>query len=497
MDNKFLKKVSEQVNKINKSVENYTKIGKIPALPSRAFVNLADYLFVRGYYEKSEELLNNAVDFASNSSDALLNMGMLKQAAGDFELAHQYYESAINKDKNNPKPICFLGNLYSVQEKYDEAISCYEKALKLKSDDPEAYLFWGLVLIKKLDYKGAREKLKLSVEHHLKDSRAIYMLASVEIELGLYDKALERLKFIIASTENNVGAYHNMAYVYFKKKDYDKAVECTQVAIKMPQVKVETFLLLGDIYSMMGDDEKAFLTYKQAEMRGFSSPFLDLAWGIILQKAKQYEQAIERYTKGLSINANDDELFARLARCYFEIGDYENSKVYMQKSLDAVGYNYLGMDVLSDLYIVERRFENAIDCLKICLKNAEAKSRTYLKIARCMKEIGDFACSNQNYEHSIEYDRKNIQTQIEYIKSLNAQEDYQASLKKLITLEKLAKDDLEVLSLLFIANYNIAKGNIYGYNGVKAISVADRIREKYPDSFCFKTEYIELTQNRG
>ena len=44
-------------------------------------------------------------------------------------------------------------------------------------------------------------------------------------------------------------------------------------------------------------------------------------------------------------------------------------------------------------------------------------------------------------------------------------------------------------------HYNIAKGNVYGYNGMKAIAVADKIRQKYPESFCFDDEYRELTNN--
>ena len=91
MSDKYIKKILNEVKKLNSAVNQYTKIGKIPAIPYRAFVNLADYLFLTGCIEQSEELLTNAANFVSNSSDALINLGGIKQAAGDYSKAIEYY----------------------------------------------------------------------------------------------------------------------------------------------------------------------------------------------------------------------------------------------------------------------------------------------------------------------------------------------------------------------------------------------------------------------
>jgi len=82
---------------------------------------------------------------------------------------------------------------------------------------------------------------------------------------------------------------------------------------------------------------------------------------------------------------------------------------------------------------------------------------------------------------------------IEYIKSLYNQQEYDKALRKLRTIEAQAGDDFGFLSLVFLVNYNIAKENLYIYNVEKAISVAEKIKEKYPEDFSFASEYIELT----
>ena len=93
------------------------------------------------------------------------------------------------------------------------------------------------------------------------------------------------------------------------------------------------------------------------------------------------------------------------------------------------------------------------------------------------------------------YDRDNKNILQEYVHALTIQGKYDEASKKLPALEKMSEDDLDVLLLSFRVHYNIAKGNVYGYNGMKAIKVADKIRQKYPESFCFEDEYRELTNN--
>ncbi len=496
MSGKYIKKILKEVNKFDNIVEKYTKIGKIPAIPYRAFVNLADYLFLTGCIEQSEELLNNAINFVTKSSDAFVNLGFVKQSKNDYAKAIEYYKRAIKKDPKNTKALCLWGNCLSFQNNNEDAIKKYEKAIAIDEKNSEAHLCWGIVLLKQHNYKDAKEKFESAVKYNGKDARALFMLAAVEIELGLYDEALDKLMFIIESTENtNFGAFHNVAYIYFKKKDYEKTVLFALTAISTNPSKIETYLLLGDTYVLMNKINEALNIYKMAEDKGLKSLFLYLSWGSALQKLGKYDKAIEQFNKGIELSQKEtnDEIYSRLAKCYYHLNNLEEAKINALKSKEISNDNYLANDVLADIYFQETNYTDAINVLEICLKNAETKSETFLKLARCYNSIGDFDISNKNYEKSIEYDRDNIEKQIEYIKSLNNQKLYETALQKLITLEKKAGDNFEVLCLAFQVNYNIAKGNLYGYNGMKAITVAEKIKEKYPENFSFEEEYKELT----
>ena len=66
----------------------------------------------------------------------------------------------------------------------------------------------------------------------------------------------------------------------------------------------------------------------------------------------------------------------------------------------------------------------------------------------------------------------------------------------IVALEKAAGDRFDILSLVFEINYNIAIQDITKYNRVKAISTAEKLKEKYPDKFKYENEYNKLMGNK-
>lgn len=494
MSDKFINKIVNRVKKISNAIDIYTKVGKIPAMPSRAFVNLADYLFLTGCVEQSEELLNNAINFASSSPDAYMNLGFLKQTQGDFQKAVEYYKKALKKDKKNAKALCMWGNCLYHQNNYDDAIKKYEKAIEINEKFGEGYLCWGIVLLKKKDYKEAREKFKFATKYSPQDARGLYMQATVEIELGLYDDALEKLQFIVSATEYNFNAYHNIAYIYFKKKEYDKTIMYAETALKITQFKLETYLLLGDTYVILGKYKEAFNIYEIAEKQNLKSMFLYLSWGIAYQNKNKYDKALELFKKGIEIDCGkaNDELYARMARCYFELGNIDEAKINSSKAVEISANNAMANEIIADILIHEHNYAEAINKLEICLKSSEYKQIAFRKIAECYALSDDYIQSNKYYQKAIEYNREDKFLLLAYIESLYKQGNYQDALKKIITLEKLSNDEFEILSIIFKVNYNIAKGDLSAYNRMKAISVAEKIKEKYPESFYFEDEYNEL-----
>ena len=491
MSDKFLKDIIKKVKKYDNTVKTYTKLGKTPSIPYRAFINYADNLFMLGCTEMAEALLNNAANFASPDSNALINLGMIKQTSDEHEKAIEYFKKAYKKDPLNVKALCLWGNSLTALHDTENAIKKYEKAIEINPKSWEAYLYWGLTLIGEHKYSEAKEKLELSVEYNPKEIRTLFLLASIETELGMYDDALLKYIFIINVTDNNFGAYHNIAYIYFKKKEYEKTIEYAQKSIGIAPFKVESYLLLGDTYLLQKRYKEAAGIYECGEKNNIKSIFMYISWGSIFQMKGKYQEAIDKYLKGIELcpDQANAELYGRLAGCYYEIGDIDNAQMYANKTIELEPKNNMALQVVSDISIQKGDFQKALQTLEICLQKSKTKAVTYHKMAKCYFMLGDIEKSNDCFDKSLEYNRDEKSVLYEYVESLLYQKQYALAEKKLNILEKLSNDELEILSLVFRVHYNLAQ-NVY--NKTKAIKTAQKIKEQYPDKFRYEEQYNEL-----
>jgi len=489
----LIRKIAEKITKANKIVDDYNKIGKTPAMPCNAFINMANSMYLMGCFREAEDLLQNAAEFPSKSSNALINLGVIKQTTGDYKQAIKFYLSAYKKDKRNTKALGLWGNCLAMLGKPKEAVTKYEHAVKINPEDSEVYLSWGALLIKQKDYPAAKEKLELAVKYNNKDARPLYMLSIVEIETGNLDSALDKLLWIANSTENNFEAFHNIAYIYFKKKDYDSAITYAKKSLAIFQYKVETYLLLGDIYALKNKEKESLQFYEMAEMNNLKTFFLYMSWAVSLQKFNHYEEAIQKLhdaNECLSVK-KVDEVYARLALSYYRIQSKELAVKNKDKALELNKNNYMANSIAAEIEIDNSNYKEALKFLKICENDFENKGHNYMLTAICYENLDDNKKSKDFYEKAVEYSPNDEEIIMNFGKFLNNNSNYELTKKKLKTICEKTKNTT-ILNLYFEALYNLAKQNNYKYNVEKAIEVAEKSESINGESFPYKSEKEEL-----
>lgn len=469
-------KIFDKIMRASSFVDRYKKFGKVPALPTNAFINMASSMYSMGMLQEAEDLLRSAVCFPSKSSNALLNLGVIKQSKGEFEQAIKFYHAAYKKDKSNAKALVLWGNCLAVMGKSDDAIKKYEHAIKINADDSEAYLSWGALLIKQKHYRSAKEKLELSMEHNKRDLRPLYMLGIVDIELGNYESALTSLRQVVNCTENNHEALHNIAYIYFKMDRYEEAISYAKKSLAIFQYKIETYLLLGDIYAILNKEKESLNFYTMAEMNGLKTYFLYLSWATSLQKFGYYGDAIDKLEKANEFlpEKNSYEIYACLALSYWKIDNKEMAMANISKSLEINPDNHLANFLYAELEVNNQNYEHAMELLKKCEKDYETKGKNYMLKAICYLELGDVENSKKAFEKSLEYSKDSEDIALEYIKFLIKKENYELANTKFKQIMKTTTNE-ELLNNYFIVTYNLAKQNSYKYNVEKALEVIKKI----------------------
>lgn len=485
-------KIIEKIKRASSFVDRYKELGKIPAMPSNAFINMASSMYSMGRLQEAEDLLRSAVCFPSKSSNALLNLGVIKQSTGDYNQAIKFYLAAYKKDKSNAKALVLWGNCLAVMGNSEDAVRKYEHAIKINPDDSEAYLSWGALLIKQKYYRSAKEKLELSMERNKKDIRPLYMLGIVDIELGNYESALSCLKHVANCTENNHEALHNIAYIYFKTERYDEAISFAKKALTIFKFKIETYLLLGDIYAMKNKEKESLTFYKMAEMNGLKTYYLYLSWATSLQKFGHHGDAIEKLEKANEFlpNKNSYEIYACLALSFLRTDNKEMAMVNIAKSLEINPDNHLANFLYAEIEMDNQNYEHAMELLKKCEKDYENKGKNYMFKAICYLELGNVEKSKTAFEKALEYSNESEDIILEYMKFLIRKENYELANTKFKKIMKTTTNEA-LLNNYFIITYNLAKQNSYKYNVEKALEVAKRI-EELGCKFFYDNEKIEL-----
>lgn len=496
---KNLKKLYSKVGKYNKNVNNYKAKANIIAIPSYAFRNYAEYLFENGLKVEAEKILEDAALFVSNSTDALLDLGEMKQKTGNLDEALEYFEKATQKSKNNFKAYYLLGNLYCIKGNLEKAEENLKKAEILNDKDYRVYLTWGVLFLKKKMYKEAKEKFVTSVQYNTEDARSLYLLAITEIELGYLNEAEEKLKFILNSTENNFEVMHNLAYVYFKKKDYDKAISLAEKALSLNTLKKETYILISDIYAEINEPEKSFAILDKALTVGLKDQVVLLSYGNNLQKFKRYKEAIDylnQVINNFNVNSND-EIFSVLSKCYYYENDKENSFLNAEKALAINNENSIANEIKARINFDKCNYQEAINGFNNSLKNSENKAEIYFMLAKTYSKLNDFDKSNKYYNKALDYNNNEITYHEEYIKNLIEEKQYKLANTKILSAMKIFDENINLLNLQFLVKYNLAKENFYRYNIEETLAIAEKIEKNYPNSFIYQNERNELIEGLG
>ncbi|MDW7690779.1 tetratricopeptide repeat protein [Flammeovirgaceae bacterium SG7u.111] len=247
----------------------------------------------------------------------------------------------------------------------------------------DCYILIGTSRLYQGDFMNATLTYKF-VNTYSKDAdtrhEALVKLMRTYIEAREYDNMFATLDFIrkekVPFSEDNTRDYHIvMAHYYRLIEDYPLVVEHLERAMPLIQKKKDKahyYYLLGQIYEMFGDDEKAFLNY-DAVMK--HNPDFELAFQADLNRSgvKKLEteddviKASKYYRKLLSDENNweyRDKIYYEMAIFEIKRNEHNSAINYLSESAQVSSsntvqksYSYLKMGEI--YYDHFKDFENA------------------------------------------------------------------------------------------------------------------------------------------
>ncbi|MBN2263271.1 MAG: tetratricopeptide repeat protein [Prolixibacteraceae bacterium] len=308
----------------NNAIKAFEKASiKNDALAQNAFYHLADCYLQTGDKNKARVAFEQASKFDFDpliEEDALFNFAKLtyELSYSPFNETIKAFDQYITKypdSKRNDSAFDYLVKVYMTTRNYRDAITSIEKIKNQTPAIKESYqrvtLFRGLELFNDGHYTAAIEMFNKSIEHgsynRTYNAQALYWSAESYFRAAKYNQAIELYQKFLAtpgafSLPEFGTSYYNIGYSYFHNKNYNDASTWFRkyLAHSKRDNKIE-----ADAANRTGD---------------------------CFFQNRQYDQAIEYYTKAHQLNSYDpDYALFQIALCYGLKRDFEAKKIQLNK----------------------------------------------------------------------------------------------------------------------------------------------------------------------
>lgn len=212
-----------------------------------------------------------------------------------------------------------LGTTRQKQGHYRESLSAFDQAIAIDPKFAAAYVRRGESLLELDDHKAAMANF----------SKAIQLVPTDWLSYKLRGR------------------------IYFEQNEYEKAISDFSASIKYakdPENKAEMYKNRGKMYANLGKHDLALADLTMSvNLEPFSARSALLLRGNEYYATKQYQKAVDDYTKSISYGDNkaQDRLYALRASAYEKLGKQDLARKDRLKAKDSVKDGW--GDVLKDM----------------------------------------------------------------------------------------------------------------------------------------------------
>ena len=303
--------------------------------------------------------------------ETLLSLAEYLQSIGFYPQAKEIY---LQLQSDFPEVNINLAQIASEDGEIDEAFLY----LDVISPDSPHYLEALLVKADLYDAEGltdvAREKM-LEASRISQDPLVIFGLAEIEMNLELFQEAIKHYaqldnREILEAT--GVSTYERIGRAYAGLGKFEAAIEFFEKAIEIEfddQTVFETAVLLYDQEKY----QRANLYFKQLDTINPDFAGYEYIYARSLHAEHKTDEALRLLQQGLSKNAFDSRLLLLASQLSYEEHDKKAAEDYLLKALDVAEDDEEILMRLSNLYLEEERFEDAVHLDKQTIDNVLTK----------------------------------------------------------------------------------------------------------------------------
>ena len=336
---------------------------------------------------------------------------------GEYQKANVEFKQAI-KDFDANAALYFMGGEVAVKlDRLDDANKYFIKAIELDNKNEE--------------YRSTQQRLE-----ELKNSMTS---ARKTFDGGRMNDAIIEFEKLTETFPQHAIGYYNLGRVYKVNKEYDSAVLNYKKAGELNPFEEKYSLAIIAIAQEMakeGDTEyrrqefdSAIENYKKAIQYSpaYTTAYFKLARTYF--KMKDYENTRIILEENLAVDPNQEQSEKMLGDIYRSTGNPDNAIEHYNKAISINGNYYKAYYSLGATLLSEAQNEEAREALNTAILLEPTYSKAYGALGTVEQELGDIDSAIENYIHAIEIDPNAYKIHYRLASAFNLKNQYEDAKK--------------------------------------------------------------------
>jgi tetratricopeptide (TPR) repeat protein len=299
---------------------------------SKVLGNAGVLLFRNGEKERGIASIEKAIKIYPNRLGHYINLGSMYTSISNFSKAIETYKTASLGAPNNTKVWSHLGVCYMETSNYSEAATALFTAL---GTDPKSQTIFNQAIsnLMLLQDKQAFSEAVAAAKNILSNKPVYYMMMAHYYQLKSDNK--KNIKTLIEGLNTFPGSepiFITLSTQFHTFKNPQTIIDFCKLHITGNPASAPAHHNIAFTYERTGKTDEAIPWYYNAIERDKKAKPSYFRLFNLLQNKQKFAEAIELLRKLAEYNEDSrGQAYDTMAKIYFNIGDYNNSRIYFDK----------------------------------------------------------------------------------------------------------------------------------------------------------------------
>ncbi len=285
------------------------------------------------------------------------------------------------------------------------------------------------------------------------------------IDKNQMTNALQACEIAISQHPYSLIVKIKKAQVLIGQLKTDKALQLLLLLAEIESTNPEVLLMLGNCYSIQGEEEKAYDYYRKAEKFSFDDRdemLYNIGAGYV--QNNDYRRAVYFLEKAYRENPKNDSVLYDLAFCYDKLGNDEMSIRYYNEYLDIDPFAESAWYNLGIIYTRREEYDKAIEAYDFALAIDENYASALFNKANTLSSVERYAEALTYYLDYLRFDKNSSDARVYIAECYFQLEDYSKSYqyyKQAIQLDVKNADGWYGAGIVLMVEENLAESLVF------------------------------------